>query len=808
MASVASVTSTTPPLPSRIGRFEPLRVLGRGGQGVVYLARDPKLDRQVALKTLRRGHQNPERLINEARNVARLDHAGIVPLYEIDVAGNTPYLVYQFAAGLPLGRYLGGTETLPAHRALRIVQKVLEAVGYAHGQGLLHRDLSPSNILVDDQDIPRILDFGVSTLIASVTANATNGTATSTGEIVGTASYLPPEVLGNGEVGPHSDIFSIGVILHELLTRQRLFQAESQMAVMYKVLNEPIPSPSAVDGNVDAGLDAIVMKALARDPAARYRSAGEMVAAIEAYLAPDDAPAPASSGQSGAIDFLLRRIQRKPDFPAVSRLIVELNQKCGRPESDDINELSNIILKDYALTSKLLRLVNSAVYGQYGGSISTVSRAVLILGFDAIRAAALSISIFEHLKNGQQAEALKDAACASFLSGVLAKDLAKGKRSVDTEETFIAGMLHRLGRHLAIYYFPEEFDEVQRLVASRGVTEAVAAREVLGTGYADFGVAVARQWNFPERLLQAMTPPRDGKVAAPTSPAAAVAHFAAFANDASEAVGSAGSEPDLEQRLLKLGERYRASIDMSSKDLREAVSRAVEATREYAGVLSIDVESAGFFKKVVKRLQPVAATVAAAGAAGIEATTAGAAAVAEAAAQAEVASADRKAYLVNAITELTNALLDNTPVNQIFTMVLEAFYRGMGFSRVMLMIRDPKRGVLQARFGFGAQVDELMPKFMFHTGPADDVFNEAVRKGKDFVILDIDQGQYRDKIPAWCRELSAPRSILLFPLTANRNCIGLIYADKVGEQLLFNVQELKLLNTLIKQALLAFQQRR
>jgi len=803
MASAGSITSTLPSLPARIGRFEPLRVLGRGGQGVVYLARDPKLDRQVALKTLRRGHRDPERLVNEARNVARLDHPGIVPLYEIDVAGGTPYLVYQFATGLPLGRYIGAADTLPAHRALRVIKRVLEAVAYAHAQGLLHRDLSPSNILVDDQDHPRILDFGVSMLIASVAAQATNGNASTTGEIVGTAHYLPPEVLANGTIGPHSDIFSLGVILHELLTGKRLFEADTQLAVMFKVLHDVIPPPSAVTRSVDAPLDALVMKALARDPAARYRSAGEMAAAIDLYLTPEETVAPTASGHSGAVDFLLRRIQRKPDFPAVSKLIVELNQKCGRPESDDINELSNLILKDYALTSKLLRLVNSAVYGQYGGSISTVSRAVLILGFDAIRAAALSISIFEHLKNGQQAEALKDAACASFLSGILAKDIARGRHGLDTEEAFVAGMLHRLGRHLAIYYFPEEFDEIQRLATSRGISETIAAREVLGTSYADFGLAIAKQWNFPDRLLHAMTPPREGKLAAAKSPAAAVAHCAAYANDIAEAVGQANGNADLEQRLSKLGERYRASIDVSSKDLREAVGRAVEATRDYVGVLALDVESAGFFKKVVQRLAPASA-----GGVISDDTESLAAATEPIAVGDDGQSHDRKAFLVNAMTDLTNALLDNTPVNQIFTMVIESFYRGMGFTRVLLLIRDPKRGMLQARFGFGAQVDDIMPKFAFRTGPEDDVFNESVRRGKDFVILDADQGQYREKIPAWCRELASPRSILLFPLTANRNCIGLIYADKVGEQLLFNMQELKLLNTLIKQALLAFQQRR
>ncbi len=806
MSPVASVTTRTPPLPARIGRFEPLRVLGQGGQGCVYLARDPALDRQVALKTLRRGHRDPARLIQEARHVARLDHPGIVPLYEIDVAGATPCLVYAYAPGLPLGGYIGGAERLPAHRALRIVERVLEAVGYAHGQGLLHRDLSPSNILVDDEDRPRILDFGVSTLLAAAGAQTTTGSAVATGDIVGTAHYLPPEVLANGEVGPHSDLFSIGVILHELLTGRRLFDAENSLAVMYKVLHDEIPVPSSIDRAVDARLDAIVMKALARDPAARYRSAGEMAAAIATYLAPAEAAPVAGRGQSAAVDFLLRRMQRKPDFPAVSRLIVELNQKCGRPESDDVNELSALILKDYALTSKLLRLVNSAVYGQYGGSISTVSRAVLILGFDAIRAAALSIAIFEHLKDGQQAEALKDAACASFLSGVLAKDLARGRRGLDGEEIFIAGMLHRLGRHLAIYYFPEEFDEIQRLVASRGVTETAAAREVLGTGYAEFGVAVARQWNFPERLLRAMTPPREYQAQTAGAQAATVAVLAAVANEAAEAVGHASGEAELEQKLAKLAVRYRSSIELGAKDLREAVGRAVEATRDYAGVLAIDVESAGFFKKLVRRLQAPATASGAKPADG--AAPAARTAEPSATSEDEAGTHDRKTFLVNAIADLTSALLDDTPVNQVFTMVLESFYRGMDFTRVLLLIRDPKRGLLQARSGFGAGSEEILPKFGFPTGSTDDVFNEAVRRNKDFVILDVDQGQYRDKIPAWCRELTAPRSILLFPLTANRHCIGLIYADKVGERLLLNVQELKLLNTLIKQALLAFQQRR
>lgn len=801
MANTAAKTDAPRALPTSIGRFEPVRVLGKGGQGVVYLARDPKLDREVAIKTLSRGSRDSERLINEARNVAKLDHPGIVPLYEIELADEIPYLVYQFAAGTPVKAFIERHELPEVHRTIRIIGQVLEAIGYAHGHGILHRDLSPANILVDDQDRPRILDFGVSTLIAS---------ATTTGDIVGTVNYLPPECVSNGIVGPHSDLYSIGVIFHELLTGKPLFSAENKMAVIYKILHEKILAPSVFNQAIDPRLDGIIMKALARDPTARYRDAAEMKAQLDAYLAPrDSAPAHAPGRHSSAVDFLLRKMARKPDFPAVSQIIAEINQKSGNPESDDINELANIILKDYALTSKLLRLVNSAVYGQYGGSISTVSRAVLILGFDAIRAAAISIAIFEHLKNGSQADALKDAACSSFLSGVLAKDLGRSQPGMDPEEAFIGAMFHRLGRHLAIYYFPDEYEEVKAVVARRGVAENVAVREVLGTSYAEFGVAIAKQWNFPEKLVLAMTPQKDGKLLPAASMNAKVAQIASFSNEVAEAAGNASNDQDLEFRLQKLSDRYGATVTVEAKQLREAVSRAVQATRSYADILTVDVESTSFFKKVLRCLKADSEAGSTPGSVSWrEDPSRGAEADGRAAPLVADPPNDRKAFLVNAISELTNALLDQISINEVFTMVTEALYRAMGFTHVLLLIRDPKRNMVQARLGFGAGVEQIVPKFGFKTADSQDIFNEAVRKGKDFVVLDVDVDQYRTKVPEWCRALTNPHSVLLFPLLANKTCIGLVYADKAGEQAMFTVQELKLLNTLIRQASLAFNRRR
>lgn len=163
---------------------------------------------------------------------------------------------------------------------------------------------------------------------------------------------------------------------------------------------------------------------------------------------------------------------------------------------------------------------------------------------------------------------------------------------------------------------------------------------------------------------------------------------------------------------------------------------------------------------------------------------------------------------MNAITDLTSAMLDNITLNNIFVMVLEAFYRGMGFAHVMLLIRDPKRNMMQARFGFGENIQEIIPKFGFKTADGQGIFNESTRKGKESIVLDVDVDQYRTKVPQWCQELTNLRSVLLLPLLSNKTCIGLIYADKIGETAAISVQELKLLNTLIKQAALTIQTHR
>jgi len=812
MPTATKANRSAPALPKNIGRFQPIAILGRGGQGVVYLAKDPKLGRKVAVKTLLHTGRDPQRLLAEAKNVARLDHAGVVPLYEVDFDRDKPYLVFQYALGEPLSTLIENNQIVPANRAIRIVVEVLDAMSYAHECGILHRDLSPANILINSEDRVRILDFGVSTIID---AGATSA------ELVGTVNYLPPECLNNEPVGPYSDLFSIAVIFHELLTGKRLFSADNQMAIIYKVLNEPIVAPSRLNRDIDPELDEIVLRGLERDPRARFQNADDMKTALETYLAPSAREtAGGARAKSSAIEFMLRRAARKPDFPAVSRFISEINQKTGSRDQGDAGELGDVVLKDYALTSKLLRLVNSPVYGQYGGTIGTVSRAIVIMGFDQVRAAALSIAVFEHLQNGEQADVLKDAACSSFLSAMLSKELGNNDTSIDSEEAFIAGMFHRLGRHLTIYYFPEEYREILTVVTSKGISEPAAAKEVFGASFAEFGAAVGKEWNLPDDLQLAMKPQPDGTVKRANSAAGKTAQIAAFANELSEAVGAAQNDQELEQKLAQLHERYGECVAADTKSLRLSVANAIKATQEYADVLSVDIESSAFFKNVVRRVtggKPVARDPSATAAGGAEAcstqvsganeTSSAPAALATAQPQGEPPEG-RNAYLVNALADITAAILDEVSINEIFTMVTAAFYYGMSFSHVILMIRDPKRHLMQARSGFGTDTEDILKKFNFKTANAQDIFNLAVVKHKEFIVLDVEAEQYKTLIPQWCLDLTAPRSLILFPIIANKNCIGLVYADQTDKPAAIGAQEFKLLKTLINQASLALQQRR
>ena len=266
----------------QFGRYEILGELGRGAMGVVYKARDPRINRIVAVKTISLAGQPPEdeldyrqRFFREAEAAGRISHPGIVTIFDVGEEPEThaPYIVMEFVNGQPLDKLLAaGDHKLPVEAALQLALELAEALDCAHRQGVVHRDLKPANILMTEDGHAKIADFGVAKL------NLANQTLA--GRALGTPAYMSPEQLNGDPVDGRSDLFSLGVILYTALTGYRPFQGNSAVTVSFKVVNhEPIPA-TLLDTALPERLDAIIARAMAKDPADRYQTGAELVADI------------------------------------------------------------------------------------------------------------------------------------------------------------------------------------------------------------------------------------------------------------------------------------------------------------------------------------------------------------------------------------------------------------------------------------------------------------------------------------------------------------------------------------------------
>jgi serine/threonine-protein kinase len=267
------------------GDYELLEEIGRGGMGVVYKARQRSLNRTVALKMILRGElATPEDLVRfqtEAQAAAHLEHPNIVPVYDAGAHEGQAYFSMRLIEGQTLAARLGRGPLRPCDAA-RYLAAISSAVHYAHEHGILHRDLKPSNILLDRDDQPHITDFG---LAKRVSGEAAAG-RTATGAIVGTPAYMAPEQASNrrGVVGPLSDVYSLGILLYEMLTGRPPFQAPTPVDTLLLVLDQdPLP-PRLLNPGVDADLEMICLKCIQKEPELRYASARALAADLEAYL--------------------------------------------------------------------------------------------------------------------------------------------------------------------------------------------------------------------------------------------------------------------------------------------------------------------------------------------------------------------------------------------------------------------------------------------------------------------------------------------------------------------------------------------
>ena len=261
----------------KIGKYEIIRVLGKGATAVVYLARDPDTDLEVAIKLIRFGEENAamsrrlRKLFQTEDSIGRrLDHPNIVRIYDAHIEADRAYLVMEFIEGTALDHYCAINRLLPMHRAIGIIFKCCLALDHAFRQGVVHRDIKPANILIDKDDNPKITDFG---LALNLHKDMNRDSTFVMG--VGSPAYMSPEQIKNYPLNQKTDLYSLGVLLFQLLTGRLPFRANNAGALMYKIVNMDTPSVCALNPNLPATLDPILKKALEKDLYNRYRNGAE-----------------------------------------------------------------------------------------------------------------------------------------------------------------------------------------------------------------------------------------------------------------------------------------------------------------------------------------------------------------------------------------------------------------------------------------------------------------------------------------------------------------------------------------------------
>jgi HD-like signal output (HDOD) protein len=501
---------------------------------------------------------------------------------------------------------------------------------------------------------------------------------------------------------------------------------------------------------------------------------------------------------------LLDDLSKTKDFPALSQVISKVN-RIASSDTSRTDELTESILKDVSLTNKLLRVVNSVHYKQFGtGPVNTVSRAIIILGYNAVRDAALSLMLFEHLADHAQAGELQGEAVESFYCGVLGRALAARSGCRDGEEVLICALFHNLGRMVCRLHFFDKSKEVEALVAEQNLTEAAASRRIFGLSYDEFGQALGRHWHLPGTLLQGMSPLPHGPAKAGESSRVQI-----LANMANELyVATRDTPPEaMKEAYQELMKRYGQAVHLQTDDLEELVYQAGSLLKDEADILRVDLKTSPLLTRLLSRdeREDEAETSTASEAEQVaEEIEAG-----EAVESAQVAPAptDPTTILISGMQELTSLLLENAKPADILHVAAELLYRANCFDNVLICTIAANGKELVGRIGLGANAERNKTGVRIPLAFTPDVFHVAVSKRADLLISDTRADSIRNRIPTWYAEKIGAHSFLLLPISMNDRTVAVIYADKVDGPLQLPQQTLGLIKALRNQLTLALRQK-
>jgi len=558
--------------------------------------------------------------------------------------------------------------------------------------------------------------------------------------------------------------------------------------------------PSSRNKAIDKELDKIVLQALARDVKDRYENAMQMKDDLDRYLDDETGDTTISrikKHQQAATEqttllLLKRSINKNGAFPAMGNNISQImkltnGQGCAE-------KLADIILRDLSLSSKILSIVNSSSYGQFGGEINTISRAVVILGLNQIQSLSISFMVFEKLNNGPMVETLKSNTCQSYLSAIFAKKLAANIALIDSEEAFLASMFYNLGKQIVIYFLPDEYDEILKLVIDKGIGEDNASKRVLGINFATIGQFMANEWKLPKNVIYGIQAKPHKISRKPTETADYLAQISSFTNEIVQAA-SCGNNVQADKALAHVIKRYKATFSLSHEKIVKILDYLFNELIAFCDILGINKNQNTFCKNFIaftrhdyefSEEDEVEATE----------------------------DSDKKknfneAILTYGIARIVGMMFKQYKFPDLLNIVVNTLQRGLECEHAILFLRDSVNGEMMAQAGAGSDISTVMKRFHFHENAnSDDIFNQSINKQTDTFIPDVTHSPLIKKIPDWCKKVTYPKNLLIYPLYSKKTCVGLLYIDNARALSSKSKPLLEYIDTLRKQTAIALQQQK
>jgi len=511
---------------------------------------------------------------------------------------------------------------------------------------------------------------------------------------------------------------------------------------------------------------------------------------------------------------LLNRISQDTDFPTFSNHIIEINRQISKPSKfSSATDLSNAILKDYALTGKLLKLVNSAYYSVTAGKITTITRAVVLLGYETVRSAATNLLLFDLMTSKSSANELKEAFVKAFWSGLIAKDASEIISKKGHEEAFICAMLHDLGKHVVLLYLPDEWDEISNLIATEGFSEMRASKAVLGVSFENLGIAVAKRWRFPPKIVNSMERLSGGSLQKDKGKVDTLQALSNFSNDLCQIIHTTKGE-GRKKALSALSSQYKNHVPIAPKQITKMIDASLKKVEKHADLLTIDLKKSTFLQRLTVgakeqspdrsnprvdlKLNPEFEKMLVDGQSNPDASN--------------MLSNDGKPanpdeVILSGVQDMSAAMVGDFKINDIALMALETMYRGLAFNRVVFFMMRKDRKMLEARFGFGAGIEYIVDRLSFDTKGGTDIFNIAMAKGKDLIIEDAAKQPVNELIPQWFRQQINTPAFIFLPIVYNTTCLGAFFADREEAGPPLKAGEYKFITMLRNQLILAIKYR-